>query len=75
MYQTIIGIIKTLENFNEQPATISNVLQLHTEKRIRNVGLILLKEQRERINSNSRNFTPYQMETCLNPLVEHPIIA
>ncbi|KRY44367.1 hypothetical protein T03_4030 [Trichinella britovi] len=61
-----------LENFNEQPASISDVLQLHTEKSIRNVHPILMEEHREHtclqlkrqyveiktILSNSRNFTP-----------------
>ncbi|KRZ47653.1 hypothetical protein T02_14013 [Trichinella nativa] len=36
-----------LENFNEQPASIFDVLQLHTEKSIRNVRPILMEEQRQ----------------------------
>ncbi|KRX69044.1 hypothetical protein T06_13668 [Trichinella sp. T6] len=36
-----------LENFNEQPASISDVLQLHTEKSIRNVRPILMEEHRD----------------------------
>ncbi|KRX45935.1 hypothetical protein T05_11902 [Trichinella murrelli] len=78
-----------LENFNEQPASISDVLQLHTEKSIRNVHPILMEEHREHtclqpkrqyveIKTIRKNFTPvngYQMETCLNRLVEHPIVT
>ncbi|KRX51317.1 hypothetical protein T09_14450 [Trichinella sp. T9] len=40
-----------LENFNEQPASISDVLQLHTEKSIRNVRPILMEEQRQHVKT------------------------
>ncbi|XP_003370259.1 7 transmembrane receptor [Trichinella spiralis] len=40
-------VLKIQKNFKEQPATISHVLQLHTEKCIRNVRPMLMEEQRE----------------------------
>ncbi|KRZ94945.1 hypothetical protein T08_11210 [Trichinella sp. T8] len=77
-----------LENFNEQPASISDVLQLHTEKSIRNVRPILMEEHREHVNMSAtfphkfkfKKFhrckrNRHQRETSLNRLVEHAIAA
>ncbi|KRX33558.1 hypothetical protein T05_16389 [Trichinella murrelli] len=78
-----------LENFNEQPASISDVLQLHTEKSIRNVRPILMertclqlfhveiktiyKFKFKKFQRCKRN--RHQRETSLNRLVEHAIVA
>ncbi|KRY07000.1 hypothetical protein T12_15150 [Trichinella patagoniensis] len=50
-----------LENFNEQPASISDVLQLHTEKSIRNVCPILMEEQREHVKTMNVLLTCLQL--------------